>query len=244
MVHPAVRGDALEARRLVESINDYLAADGWEFYESETLSGHAVFDWRRRDAGLRQAVADAATALEVLSSDYISRQHGRMAKAVDEDPELAIGSAKDLVESVCKALIVERGATLDPNADLPRLAKDATRSLGLSAEDIPDAARGADTIKRLLANQAAVVHGLAELRNLYGTGHGRGPRTKGLQPRHARLAVGAATTFVTFAVETHVARPPQLPRRGRACRIRGRTRRQGSRSDDSVRAGTTTDRRR
>lgn len=35
--------------------------------------------------------------------------------------------------------------------------------------------------------------GVAELRNHYGTGHGKAAGTKGLQPRHAKLAVGGAT---------------------------------------------------
>jgi len=48
-----------------------------------------------------------------------------------------------------------------------------------------------------------VVQGLGELRNLNGTGHGRGGRTKGLGARHARLAVGAAATLATFFFETH-----------------------------------------
>jgi len=51
--------------------------------------------------------------------------------------------------------------------------------------------------------------GIAELRNHYGSGHGREPTAKGLQPRHTRLAVGAAATLVTFLFETHLARPRQ-----------------------------------
>jgi hypothetical protein len=50
---------------------------------------------------------------------------------------------------------------------------------------------------------ATVSQSLAELRNLYGTGHGKGGRTKGLSPRHAKLAVGAAATLAVFLFETH-----------------------------------------
>ena len=44
---------------------------------------------------------------------------------------------------------------------------------------------------------------LAELRNLYGTGHGKDGKAQLLMPRHAKLAVGAATTLATILFETH-----------------------------------------
>ena len=75
--------------------------------------------------------------------------------------------------------------------------------LKLVPEGIPDQAKGAKTIKALLGNLASMAQSLAELRNLYGTGHGKHGRAKGLNSRHARLAVGAASTLVMFLFETH-----------------------------------------
>ncbi len=75
--------------------------------------------------------------------------------------------------------------------------------LQLTPDHIQDEAKAADTIKRLLGNLANITSGLAELRNAYGTGHGRHASSKGLQSRHARLAVGAASTLAVFLVETH-----------------------------------------
>ena len=51
-----------------------------------------------------------------------------------------------------------------------------------------------------------ITNGIAELRNSYGTGHGKDAKSKGLSPRHAKLAVGAATTLAIFLVETHLER--------------------------------------
>ena len=53
-----------------------------------------------------------------------------------------------------------------------------------------------------MRNLAALTQYLAELRGLYGSGHGRDGRHRGLQPRHARLAVGAAVSFIDFVTET------------------------------------------
>jgi len=47
------------------------------------------------------------------------------------------------------------------------------KELRLIPEGIPDSARGSDVIKRLLSNLGTIGNGLAELRGLYGTGHGK-----------------------------------------------------------------------
>lgn len=55
--------------------------------------------------------------------------------------------------------------------------------------------------------EAQCPQGMAELRNLYGTGHGPSAKTnRGIQPRHARLATGVAATLASFLFETHLER--------------------------------------
>jgi hypothetical protein len=93
------------------------------------------------------------------------------------------------------------------NTDLPKLIKLTSKELELTPQDIPDKAKAIDTIKRLLSNLASITQGIAELRNQYGTGHGRAAGTGGLSSRHAKLAVGAASTLAVFLVETHKIRP-------------------------------------
>ncbi len=69
--------------------------------------------------------------------------------------------------------------------------------------DIPETAKGAESIRRILGNLGAVSQGLAELRNLYGTGHGKEGKARGLSARHARLAAGCASSLTTFLFETY-----------------------------------------
>ena len=59
---------------------------------------------------------------------------------------------------------------------------------------------GGKTLKRTLNNLVQIVVGVAEVRNLYGTGHGR-YKSKGLEIAHARLVVNAATTVALFLIE-------------------------------------------
>ncbi|WP_237151078.1 abortive infection family protein [Pseudomonas sp. ADAK13] len=51
------------------------------------------------------------------------------------------------------------------------------------------------------------------MRGFYGTGHGKDGQHRGLQPRHARLAVAAAVAFIDFVSETHRYREASEPQR-------------------------------
>lgn len=205
-VHPVVRPDPEEAARLVELYNRHLRADGFEIHVTSEISGHPVYGAR--------SVLQAAPAVAQLrkkskvDASYLSQQVTRMEAAIQKDPELAIGTAKELVETVAKTVLIERGHTVVTKDDLPKLVRAAAKALDLNRDSVPDAARAAETVRRLLSNLATISDGLAELRNAYGTGHGRAAGATGaIQPRHARLAVGAAATLATFLLETHEERP-------------------------------------
>jgi hypothetical protein len=126
----------------------------------------------------------------------------RIEAAIDVDPALAIGTAKELIETCCKHIADRLALAIPPNADMPELVKATLRGLQLVPEGISQEKKGAEAIRRILGNFAQVTQGLAELRNWYGSGHGRNSSHRGLQPRHARLAVSAAAAFVEFVVAT------------------------------------------
>jgi len=149
---------------------------------------------------------DTKAHAERFDASHIAEQIRRMESAIVQDPALAIGTAKELAESCFKTILRERGIAYDKE-DLPQLGKKVFGALRLLPENIPEATRGAKTIRVMLSNLATVVQGVAEIRGLYGTGHGRDGRARGVMPRHARLAVGAATTLVNFAFETHLESP-------------------------------------
>lgn len=134
---------------------------------------------------------------------YILTQLKRIEDALDTDVWLAIGTAKELVETTCKTILKDLGKDIDPDWTVLELCKETRKELKLTPDDIHDTNKAADTIKRLLSNLAQIVQGIAELRNPYGTGHGPHGRAKGLQPRHARLVAGAASTLAMFLLETH-----------------------------------------
>ena len=136
-----------------------------------------------------------------MDAQHVSHQIARMEKTVGSDPELAIGTAKELVESVCKTILEKEGVQLR-NPSMPDLIRTTLRTLKLMPDDIPDQAKGVKVIRRTLHNLGSILDGVNELRDLYGTGHGR-ETNRSLSPSHARLAVGAAATVVRFLLETY-----------------------------------------
>ena len=128
-----------------------------------------------------------------------------MATNVDHDPPAAIGSAKELVESVCKFILDDYAITYDSKESLLDLYKKTAKALKLNREAVPDSAKGSESAQKVLQNLATSVQSLAELRNELGLGHGK-TKTSPAFSRHGRLAVNASRTVVEFLLETWHAR--------------------------------------
>lgn len=171
-----------------------------------THDGYEYVNGRFRTTSSLPILAHARLHATSFDLRELRLQVERIDGAIESDPALAIGTARELVETTCKTILQECGETPSGTPDLPQLVKATLTHLKLVPDAIPDEAKGADVIKRMLMNLATVAQGLAELRNLYGTGHGRAGRVRGLSSRHAKLAVGAATALATFLFETHLER--------------------------------------
>ena len=110
---------------------------------------------------------------EKFSSEYMTAQIDLMVRMQSENPTEAIGKSKELIESCCKTI----------------LDVDASTSEG-------------KTVKAIMGNLQGVAGGLAELRNSYGSGHGKSASYKGLSTRHAKLAVGSSIALVEYLWDT------------------------------------------
>lgn len=179
------------AEKALTKLTTYLQRDGFKRVEGRLI--------RVGESAVLDKLHDVAVEID---AGYLRSQIDTMKDTLESNPALAIGTAKELVETICKTILHNRGVEHDEGLNLPQLVKETCKVLKLTRDDIPDTAKAVDTIRRLLSNLATVGQGLAELRNPYGSGHGRLATTKGLQPRHARLAVGAAATLATFLFET------------------------------------------
>jgi len=204
LVASDVRPDPDEAAWLAERINAELQRSGWTLVARESLSGELRYRAEPWDALHRRSYEALRSSAAILSSSWMQQELSRMEAAVDSDPALAIGTAKEMLETCCKKITEDLSLEgLPQNPDLPQLVKAVTKALKLLPDDVPQGAKGAESIERLLKNFAQITQGLGELRKHYGTGHGRSGSHRGLSSRHARLAVGAAAVFIEFVVATH-----------------------------------------
>lgn len=207
MIHPVVQPKEKAVVALLEIFNSELAADGFQIIETTRISGRPVF--AAREMVTAQPALEAAKQLgDALTAEHLNRQITRMTTATHDDPELAIGTAKELIETCCKTILQERGKTVNEGWDVPKLVYAALEELKLIPDQVPNANKARDSIRKTLGNLAQVANGAAELRKLFGTGHGKDAVHPSPPPHLARLAVGAASTLVVFLFDTHHLDPP------------------------------------
>ena len=103
------------------------------------------------------------------------------------DVEATIGSAKELIETVAKAVIDALGGSYGSNIPMGKLAKQAIAAVSAR----PIALQGRPSLRKLAGSLVAAAQAVAELRNTDGTGHGRATPTN-LDPSHAQFVRTAA----------------------------------------------------
>jgi len=203
IVNPMVRPDRDEAIKLVTFFNDQLRPVGREIYEEERIAGRPRFACRTLTHNGGRSVLRARTVADALDAGWMAKAIERLERAIDTDPDLAIGTAKELIEACCKTILTKRGILVTKSEDLSDLTKKVAKDLQLVPEGITDETKGAENIRLILRNLTQLTNNLAQLRGLYGTGHGRDGQYRGLQPRHARLAVASAVAFIDFVADTY-----------------------------------------
>lgn len=145
------------------------------------------------------------SSLDALTDPSVIEEHlDRIARAViNQDPAQAIGSAKELIESTAKLVLVQTGYRITGREGLPELVKLAQEQLQVHPTQAKVGPDGTGPVKKILGASSTIATGVAELRNAgFGTGHGGAEPRSGLGPRHARLAVNAARTWCEFILDT------------------------------------------
>ena len=160
---PRVLGEDFEKLEIVE---EYVGLENWLKNHDATLFAelYGTVDM----AVPLEDVEDVANRLDVIE---LNRHAARIRHSLRDDPEQALGSAKELLESVLKAVLNIEGERA--SNDIPTLLRQAQRELDLDPRSVGEDVPGKETIRRTLSNLGQIVIGVAEVRNLYGTGHGR-----------------------------------------------------------------------
>ena len=140
---------------------------------------------------------DLDEAASILQVGELERHVARIRATLHDDPAQAVGSSKELLETVLRTILGEFGE--QPAGEIHDLLKRVQKKLKLDPGSA-DGRPGAETIRRTLSNLGQVVVGVAEVRNLFGTGHGRS-RAGELERAQAKLVVNAAVMLATFLTE-------------------------------------------
>lgn len=211
--------DEKEALKLLKDLLDYYKENYEQEYiysEDEDVFGCSRYNaeyarlynkcraYMDRVLNVTTPLATNATELqEKFSSDYLSKQIELMLRMQNENPTDAIGKAKELIESCCKTILDNEGMVWDKNWNMSKLTGETLKLLNLTPESIPSSDPVAENIEAVLGNLRGITTKLAEIRNPYGSGHGKSASFTGLETRHAKLAVGCSITFVTFLWDTY-----------------------------------------
>ncbi len=202
-LHPVVRPDAAEVASLLTLYNRNLEPDGWNIAEGMRLSGRPVYVARRKSAlGIERELSEQLAAQ--VDTSYVSNQVTRLHTAIESgDYDLAIGTAKELIETICKTILKERRVPMDPMWDLPRLGKEAARILPLAPSTVDTQGEGIEALRILINSLTTSIEKIGQLRSLYGTGHGKEADASSLHRRHAQFIAATAAAVGIFLFQTH-----------------------------------------
>lgn len=137
-----------------------------------------------------------------FSSQYVTEAINLMLDMEDKNPAESINKAKELIETCCKTILDEKSIEYSKELKVHQLAKKTIEAIMPNEfNDLSDSTKQA--IKMILGALGTITHGTAQLRNEIGTGHGKSANFSKVNPMFARLASGAAETFISFIKATY-----------------------------------------
>jgi hypothetical protein len=165
-------------------------------------------DWKARLKSDSEMQSDkrGETISELLTQSYVSKQVRLMNQSINDNPHLALGTAKELIETCCKSILTEEGVSYDRDWDIQKLVKETNKIVDLIPFDIENREVAKTSVAKILGGLSNVVHGITELRNSYGSGHGHAPNFKMLDNLYVKLAVTSASELAIFYLTLHNAK--------------------------------------
>jgi hypothetical protein len=188
-IHPAVRSNAADVQELLSIYNKALAADDYELIQVDDISGLPVFRGHRRLDGTGALREQGIAIKRYLDTIYIQGRLKLIQAAIHSQTDLAIGLAKELLETTCHSILLQQGKPIDKDWTVIRLLKETTSSRDFTPRGLPDAGKASTSVRQMLTGLASTVQAITELRNAFGSGHGKAADFKGLEPKYAKFVV-------------------------------------------------------
>lgn len=146
----------------------------------------------------KQADKKAEEITQLLTQEYVNKQIRLMNNSIETNPHLALGISKEIIETCCKHLLNKRCIEISKEWDIAKLVKETNKQIDLMPFEVENIELARTSIAKILSGFSNIVHGITELRNSYGTGHGHSPEFKSLDIIYIKLAVSAASELAIF----------------------------------------------
>lgn len=154
----------------------------------------------------------AARSAMGADTGSIADQLDVIEETIDRIPDLTFDLAKGLIDSVCKTVMADLGATVDPNWKTPKLYYETSIRLKHISHNYTDRRKATESLRKLTGGLSNVVAGLCELRNDHGmSAHGKDAHGDRLTARQAVLAAQAADVVSSYLYRVHRDERSQTP---------------------------------
>lgn len=146
----------------------------------------------------KQADKKANEIIQLLTQEYVNKQIRLMNNSIESNPHLALGISKELIETCCKHILNKAAIEINKDWDIAKLVKETNKQIDLIPFQVENIELAKSSIAKILSGFSNIVHGITELRNSYGTGHGHLPEFKTLDVIYIKLAVSASSELAIF----------------------------------------------
>lgn len=202
-LHPVVVTNDKVRDNMLALYNKALGPDGYELLPTREIQGQPIFTGVEKVLGNSHLSNTKQEVKKLLSSAYIDQKITVMNDAIEINTPLAIGTAKELIETVCKSILKQKGITVDKDWEVAKLLKETTNSLDFKPKDAHEPDKAEKSIRQILGGISSAIQGVTELRNAYGSGHGKEADFISLEAKFSRLIVGLVSSIVIFYLNTN-----------------------------------------
>lgn len=184
-----------------------LLTDLFEYYEYHILdndkeSNIERYNRYKRNKDLLNTIISETEVIKSninIDSQYIQEQISFINENVDKNPTQAIGVSKELIESICKTILKKKNIEYSKNDDMIAILKLTFDSIELMQFRQSDSQNTLDkSLKKIKGGFCSVIMGVSEIRNEYGSGHGKTSDFLALDIKYAKLVANSAITISSF----------------------------------------------
>ena len=198
-IHPVVRSDIDEQDKLLRMYNDELSESGYHIIKKTGITGNIHYEANNNTLthGVSNEIIDYDSE---LNSKYVQQQIVRIETNIEKNPDLSIGTSKELVEGILKSFLSEQGIKFSNSDNITTLSQLVFKKIH---EISDDKGKIMEITKRINRASTTIIQSISEFRNLYGTGHGREVQNYKIDKIYAALIANLSTTIVFFIIQSH-----------------------------------------